>query len=176
MALVAAADPGAARALDTRLRARSFRIARSVLRNEADATDASQSSMVEIFRAATTYRGESSLEHWADRIVVRTSMRALAKRRAWTAPIDGGLTPDEIPVPASQDARSLLQHLQELPPPLRTVLVLKYAHEYSVEEIADLTDVPVNTVKDRLLRAKQAIRRVIRREELPDRPVRGGEE
>jgi RNA polymerase sigma-70 factor (ECF subfamily) len=167
MTLVAAADPSAQRRLDGRLRARSLRIARSLLRNEADATDASQISMLEIFKSAKNYRGESSLERWADRIVVRTSVRALSERRSWSVSIEGAISPDDVAAPATHAAHTVLEYLEQLPPPMRTVLVLKYALEYSVDEIAAVTGVSVNTVKDRLLRAKHAIRRVIRRDQVP---------
>jgi DNA-directed RNA polymerase specialized sigma24 family protein len=48
------------------------------------------------------------------------------------------------------------------------VLVLRHGFEYSIDEIAELTGVSPNTVKDRLLRAREAIRRIIRREQLLD--------
>lgn len=174
MTLVAAADRSAQRALDGRLRARSLRIARSLLRNEADATDASQNSMLEIFRSAKNYRGESSLERWADRIVVRTTMRALAERRSRLTALDGAVSPDDLAAPMPDTASSVADFLEQLPQAMRTALVLKYGLEYSVEEIATATGVSVNTVKDRLLRAKQAMRRMVRREQFVDDWLGGG--
>jgi RNA polymerase sigma-70 factor, ECF subfamily len=167
MTLVAAADPSAERTLDGRLRARSLRIARSLLRNEADANDAAQVSMLAIFKSAQSYRGESSLEHWADRIVVRTSVRVLAQRRSRSSVIDGNVAAEDLPVAASDTSLVAMQYLEHLSPPLRTVLVLKYGLEFSIEEIALVTEVSVNTVKDRLLRAKEAMRRVVRRDDVP---------
>jgi RNA polymerase sigma-70 factor, ECF subfamily len=172
MTLVAANDAAATRALDARLRGRSLRIARSLLRNDADASDATQLGLVEVFRAAATYRGESSIEHWADRIVVRASLRTLAKRRSFRGVLDEDTSPDELPGPMQLRDDSLLDQLGRLPPEQRTVLVLKYTFEYSLEEIAELTGASVNTVKDRLLRGKHALRRVVRRDELPMRAVK----
>lgn len=174
MTLVAAADRSAQRALDGRLRARSLRIARSLLRNEADATDASQNSMLEIFRSAKNYRGESSLERWADRIVVRTTMRALAERRSRLTAVDAAISPDELAAPIPDTASSVADFLEQLPHAMRTALVLKYGLEYSVEEIATATGVSVNTVKDRLLRAKQAMRRMVRRDQVVGDWIVGG--
>ena len=48
---------------------------------DRDADDLMQVSLIEILRVAGTYRGESSLERWADRIAVRTALRALKQRR-----------------------------------------------------------------------------------------------
>ena len=142
------------------------RLSRSLLQNNADASDASQASLLEILKSAGTFRGESSLERWADRIVVRTALRAAAKRRADGAAIWGDV---ETAVMAASDPTVMVrEYLERLSEPARTVLVLRHGFEYSIEEIAELTGVSPNTVKDRLLRAREAIRRIIRREQLVD--------
>ena len=164
MALAAAADPTAQRLIATRLMERVQRLSRSLLQNNADASDASQASLLEILKSAGTFRGESSLERWADRIVVRTALRSAAKRRA-----EGTTMWDDIDmaVHGSSDPSVMVrEYLDRLSEPARTVLVLRHGFEYSIEEIADLTGVSPNTVKDRLLRAREAIRRVVRREQL----------
>jgi RNA polymerase sigma-70 factor (ECF subfamily) len=164
MALAAAADPTAQRLIATRLMERVQRLSRSLLQNNADASDASQASLLEILKSAGTFRGESSLERWADRIVVRTALRSAAKRRA-----EGTTMWDDIDmaVHGSSDPSVMVrEYLDRLSEPARTVLVLRHGFEYSIEEIAELTGVSPNTVKDRLLRAREAIRRIVRREQL----------
>jgi RNA polymerase sigma-70 factor (ECF subfamily) len=166
MALAAAADPTAQRLVATRLMERVQRLSRSLLQNNADASDASQASLLEILKSAGTFRGESSLERWADRIVVRTALRSAAKRRA-----EGMTMWDDIEmaVHGSSDPSVIVrEYLDRLSEPARTVLVLRHGFEYSIEEIAELTGVSPNTVKDRLLRAREAIRRLVRREQLLD--------
>ena len=166
MALAAAADPTAQRLIATRLMDRVQRLSRSLLQNNADASDASQASLLEILKSAGTFRGESSLERWADRIVVRTALRSAAKRRA-----EGTTMWDdvEMAVHGSSDPSVIVrEYLDRLSEPARTVLVLRHGFEYSIEEIAELTGVSPNTVKDRLLRAREAIRRIVRREQLLD--------
>ncbi|MET0595404.1 MAG: RNA polymerase sigma factor [Polyangiaceae bacterium] len=166
MALAAAADPTAQRIIATRLMERVQRLSRSLLQNNADASDASQASLLEILKSAGTFRGESSLERWADRIVVRTALRSAAKRRA-----EGTTMWDDVDmaVHGSSDPSVIVrEYLDRLSEPARTVLVLRHGFEYSIEEIADLTGVSPNTVKDRLLRAREAIRRLVRREQLLD--------
>jgi RNA polymerase sigma-70 factor (ECF subfamily) len=164
MALAAAADPTAQRLIASRLMERVQRLSRSLLQNNADASDASQASLLEILKSAGTFRGESSLERWADRIVVRTALRSAAKRRA------EGMTmweDVEMAVHASSDPSVVVrEYLDRLSEPARTVLVLRHGFEYSIDEIAELTGVSPNTVKDRLLRAREAIRRIVRREQL----------
>ena len=60
--------------------------------------------------------------------------------------------------------RPILDYLAELPETRRVALVLRHVMDYSIEEIAELTGVSPNTVKDRLLHAREQVRRNIRRE------------
>ncbi len=165
MALVAAGDRSAQRAVAQRLIGRAQRLAMVLLRERADASDASQASLLEILRSARTYRGDSPLERWADRIVVRTSLRLASQRRRPPLPETG-----EVPVP--QHARPddspffVEAYLRGLPDPQRIAVVLRHVYDCSVEEVAELTGVSPNTVKDRLLRAREHIRRLVRREDL----------
>ena len=166
MALAAVADPTAQRVVATRLMERVQRLSRSLLQNNADASDASQASLLEILKSAGTFRGESSLERWADRIVVRTALRSAAKRRAEAPTMWDDV---DLAVHATSDPSVVVrEYLDRLSEPARTVLVLRHGFEYSIDEIAELTGVSPNTVKDRLLRAREAIRRIIRREQLLD--------
>ena len=161
----AKAEPAAQRALVRRLMGRVERLSRALLRNAADAKDVSQNSMLQILNSAGTFRGEGSLESWADRIVYRTAMRSYSAERRGR-PVG---TPDDSlsSVRAVGDPLVLIrQFLDRLPEPQCTALLLRHGFGYSVEEIADLTEVSPNTVKDRLLRARATIRRLMRRERL----------
>jgi RNA polymerase sigma-70 factor (ECF subfamily) len=164
-AQAAQADPSAQRALVRRLIGRVQRLSRALLRNSADASDASQASMVQILKSAGTYRGESTLESWADRIVFRTAMRSRTAERRRR---DVGLVDESAAfVKAASDPAVLVrQYLERLSEPQRTALLLHHGFGYSVEEIAKLIEVSPNTVKDRLLRARATIRRLMRRERL----------
>jgi RNA polymerase sigma factor (sigma-70 family) len=164
MALVGEGDSSAQRAVVRRLLARVQRLAASLLGRGADASDASQASLVEILRCASDYRGESSLERWADRIVARTALRfAKHERRASGIKVDE--PPEQAVFPAGDDSLIAQQYLDDLPAPQGSAIVLRHVFEYSVEEIAELTGVSPNTVKDRLLRGREQIRRLIRRED-----------
>lgn len=170
MIRVADDDPTARQDLAVRVRPRVQRIARALLRHDADADDATQASILEILRAAASFRGESSLAAWADRIAVRTIMRVARQRRLWSLRVDG-VEPDLLTSPARESGPELPRHiacyLDRLPETRRTALVLKYAMGYSVAEIAGLTGVSENTVKDRLLEARREMRRLIGRDGSP---------
>ncbi|MDQ2642985.1 MAG: RNA polymerase sigma factor [Myxococcota bacterium] len=163
MALVAAGDSEAQRALVRRLLRRIQRLCRALLRNQHDAEDAAQLSVLEVLKSARNYRGESSLERWTDRITVRTTLRAAAsERRAHGAPLEG-----EVGVTHGNIEHSLLagECLDRLSERQRSVLILRHGLEYSIEEIAELFGISPNTVKDRLLRGRSALRRELQRGE-----------
>jgi RNA polymerase sigma-70 factor, ECF subfamily len=170
MSLVAAGDPGAARELADRLVSRVHRLARSILRAGADADDAAQQSLIEILTSAKSYRGGASIERWSDRIAVRTTMRLARERRKLAGRLDDAVELDEIvsaaPSAVSADAapRLATEYLNALPEKQRDALVLRHVMDYSIAEIAELTDSSPNTVKDRLLRGSREMRRLIRRD------------
>jgi RNA polymerase sigma-70 factor (ECF subfamily) len=127
--------------------------------------------MIEILGSARTYRGGASLERWASRIAARTAIRAARERRARSSAIESEADPEEIadaPDASTPDASepSVLTLLGRLSEPRRECLVLRHVHEYSVEEIAELSGVSVNTVKDRLLQGRAQLRKMLRQETL----------
>ncbi len=153
-------------------------VAMAVLGHTADAEDATQNILLELLRSAKTYRGDGLLS-WTDRIAVRTAARHARKRRVRAAATDFKIEPDEVACHSDLHAehdipRPLLEYLAELPEARRTALVMRHLLEYSVQEIAELTDTSPNTVKDRLLQARAQLRRSVRRETSIGRPVSGG--
>lgn len=157
---VAAGAAVARQDLVRRLLPRAQRLCHTLLRNGTDAKDASQSALLQVLRSVHTYRGECALEHWSDRIVSRTALRWMAaERRTRHEPlvedtgVDGG----------GGHPRVLLREcLNRLSEPQRSTLLLRACFEYSIDEIATLTNVSRNTVKDRLLRARQTLRVLVR--------------
>ena len=151
------------------MRPRIARIARALLRHAADADDATQASLLEILRCADTHRGEGSFEAWADRITVRTTLRLARQRRVRSLRIDE-TEPDALAAGPPDTSlreglpRDVAEYLAELPETRRTALVLRHALGYSIEEVAELTGVSPNTVKDRLLAAREQVRKRVRQE------------
>lgn len=173
MASVSSGDREARERVVRRLMQRVQRLCRALIRNASDAGDASQASLVEILRSASTYRGESSIERWADRVAARTALRwVTSERRKRGVPV---LTDGEPLIAQSEGQSRLVREcLAVLSEPQRTTLLLRCQFEYSVEEIAELTGVSPNTVKDRLLRSRGLLRRLLREElSLELTPARG---
>ncbi len=168
------AGDGDARAqawLARRLMGRVRRIARALTATAAEADDAAQLSLMAILRSAGGYRGDASLEAWAKRVAVRTTLRYVRRERR----LRPAVSFEELDEPASREGVSAPQHaaalsrdvrvmLESVSEAQRTALVLHHALGYSLDEIAGLTDASRNTVKSRLRLGTRALRKRIRRE------------
>jgi RNA polymerase sigma-70 factor (ECF subfamily) len=169
MRRVASADPRAQRVLAHRLAPRVQRLSARLLANRADADDAAQIALMEILRSAGGFREEASIERWADRITVRTTLRYAREQRRRSFSLTTTLDADELRGDSAGRAhdetpRPIKDYLAELPDARREVLVLKHALGYTAEEIAELIGKPVGTVKDRLVSARKQLRKLILRE------------
>ena len=167
---VASGDRSAAEKLARRVLPFVRRVSRALLSDRAEADDASQVALLEVLRAAGSYRGAGALEAWTRRIASRVVIRHMRRHRDHdpepAAPEVANEIADE---PAAQLAleelpRPLEVYLAELPEVQRTALVLRHALGHTVPEIAELTDAPIPTVKSRIKKAHQEIRRMVRRD------------
>ena len=162
-----AGDVTARRQIVEQLSRRVRGIALSILGNAEDANDATQSIFVELFQALPTFQGDN-LVPWSDSIAVRTAARQARTRRVRSAR-NASIDPEELPHAGAATSehrvpRAILDYLAELPETRRVALVLRHVLGYSIEEIAQLTEVSPNTVKDRLHQAREQVRRTLRRE------------
>jgi RNA polymerase sigma factor (sigma-70 family) len=164
-------DPTARRAVVGLLLDRVRTTVKYLSAGDRDADDCVQLSLLEILAALPGFRGESSLAHWADRIAVRTSMRALKLRRSREARVE--LCPEPLPNGDAEGGdlairlevrRRLARHLEALDLDVRSAVVLKLVHNYSVDEIAESMGVARDTVKGRLKRGRKLLRRRLERD------------
>jgi RNA polymerase sigma-70 factor (ECF subfamily) len=159
-------------------------IARS-LQDPADAADITQEVFIKVFRSIRSFHGEASLRTWLYRIALR---EASNQRRWWTrhkkqeltidAPVGsegedsedsmclGGLLMDANGTPYEHAAQAEMKArveaaLRQLPEAFRTVVVLREMEGFCYEEIAEILDVPVGTVKSRLTRGRAALKQIL---------------
>lgn len=166
----------AVRELIQRNNQRLFRVARSVLRNDAEAEDVVQETYVRAFTKLPSFEGRSAFSTWLTRIALN---EALGRRRRQRPAVDmnaleasaeaGGAELLPFPgstLPASPETetargemKALLEQLvDELPEDFRTVFVLREVEELSIEETADFLAIKPETVKTRLHRARRLLR------------------
>jgi RNA polymerase sigma-70 factor, ECF subfamily len=151
-----------------------YRIARSILRNNADAEDAVQEAYVSAFTNLASYRGEGTLKSWLSRIVINESLGRMRQRHssidlATLERQQGEAQIIQFPhsTPNDDPERTMAQkqiiHLVEqatdnLPEAFRLVFVARVIEGMSIVETSELLGIKPETVKTRLHRARQLVR------------------
>lgn len=180
--LVAALRRGDARAFRVvmqRNNQRLYRLARSVLRDDAEAEDAVQEAYLRAFCALDGFKGDSSLATWLTRITLNEALGRVRRRQPTIDDPDGreegstrvipfplsraGLDPDPERDVAMAEIRRLIEEaIDELPMPFRVVFVLREIEQMRTAEVAEALGVPLDTVKTRLHRAKRLLRKALK--------------
>jgi RNA polymerase sigma-70 factor (ECF subfamily) len=149
-----------------------------IVNDPADAADTTQDVFLKVFRGMKQFHGESSLKTW----IYRIALHEAANRRRWwfrhkaretsIEPVEsegaGGdamqaaLT-DQADSPFDSVAHHEVQHrveeeLRKVPEPYRTTLILRDLEDMSYEEIAEVLEISLGTVKSRLTRGREALR------------------
>jgi len=150
---------------------RLFHSVQRLLKSSEEAQEVCQEAFLQSYQKLGEFEGRSSFYSWLFRIAYNLSMNRL---RRFSPQIDSiearregaGLEPAD-PRQASQPDERMLsaerqavvgRALDSLPDDFRTVLVLKEIEGLKYEQIADLVDVPVGTVRSRLHRAREELR------------------
>jgi RNA polymerase sigma-70 factor (ECF subfamily) len=182
-AQIARRDQAAFETLMRRHNGRLYRVARGILRNDADAEDALQDAYLDAFRHIDGFRGASTLITWLTRIVINRSLMRLRgdKRHAVVVPFahargeDSRDTPENEMEDARADSpadatlraemrRTLERRIDELPSVFRTVFIMREVEEMSADEVAECLGIPVATVRTRLFRARAQLRKSLSRD------------
>ncbi|HEY5897848.1 MAG TPA: RNA polymerase sigma factor [Burkholderiales bacterium] len=173
------ADPTSPQAFEALMRQHNrtlFRTARAILRDDAEAEDALQEAYMQVYRSLGSFRGEAKLSTWLARIVVNESLMRLRKqtRRAEIVPIQSAtgtqdveqITDTKMDKPDDAAERAEMRRLLEsqidaLPDSYRAVFMLRAVEELSVEETADVLQIPAATVRTRFFRARSLMRETL---------------
>jgi RNA polymerase sigma-70 factor (ECF subfamily) len=154
---------------------RLYRVARSIVRDDAEAEDVLLEAYLHAFASLADFRAESALSTWLTRIVVNEALQRLRRRPPDTAttaikptrtgaqvipfPASGNQPQDPERTMAQREICQLVERaIDELPQEFRTVLVARVIEGMSIEETADLLGIRSETVKTRLHRARRLLR------------------
>ena len=157
-------DRDAAGALVDRYQQRLFNVALRMLNNVQDAEDVTQTVFLNAFRMLRTYDPRYRFFSWIYRMTVNESLNML-KRRKPTVTLEDDLdilAPGAAPDRAAEVQDRVGKALMSLKPDDRAVVVLKHFVSFSYQEIADVLEVPVRTVKSRLYTARERLRLTLR--------------
>jgi RNA polymerase sigma-70 factor (ECF subfamily) len=159
-----------------------FRVARAILKDDAEAEDALQEAYLDAYRHIGEFRGQARLGTWLTRIVINQALMRLRKHRRdrVVVPFEDGRATEperaetdvadersESPPAATLRAeirRALERRIDELPMAFRTVFVMREVEDMTVEETAECLSIPSATVRTRLFRARALLREALARD------------
>lgn len=147
------------------------------MRDPADVNDVVQEAFIKAYRALPNFRGESAFYTWMYRIAINTAKNDLISkgRRPPSSDVDvedaeyysGNENLHDVDTPENNLFRDELQTavqnvIQSLPDDLRTAVTLREMDGLSYEEIAEIMECPVGTVRSRIFRAREAIDKIVK--------------
>ena len=165
IALAAGGDTDAFENLARAYQNKIYALALRVLGDRQDAFDASQEALIRLYRTLSSFSGRSAFATWVYRITKNVCIDILRRRKA-EVPLDEAAaeawsTPREED-PAEQAVRSEQRRrmkalIAALPRQQRQVVILRDVEGYAYQEIADILQLPLGTVKSRLKRARSTL-------------------
>jgi RNA polymerase sigma-70 factor (ECF subfamily) len=157
---------------------RVHRLAWRILGDSEDALDAAQETFLKVWKALPRFEGGSRFSTWLTRIAINQCRNELRRRRtvkhthplSLDAPLDDsgataaasvpGTTPEPWEAAREREvAKALRDSLGDLDGEGKEVLVLRDGEDLSYEEIAEILEIPIGTVRSRLHRARSELRR-----------------
>ena len=144
------------------------------VRNPTDALDVTQEAFIKAYRALPNFRGDSAFYTWMYRIAVNTAKNYLAVQSRRPAESDQSIedieqiegdnalkeqaTPEHMLL-TDEIQRTVVSAIENLPDDLRTAITLREVEGLSYEEIAEVLGIAEGTVKSRLRRGREALKR-----------------
>ncbi|MDQ3908010.1 MAG: sigma-70 family RNA polymerase sigma factor [Acidobacteriota bacterium] len=140
------------------------------------ALDLTQDVFIKVYSSLARYRSEYKFSTWIYRIAHNTAIDHLRRQTTREQELRGtsaegteyerpvasdAPTPEQLSERAERRAE-IEDVIQQLPPAYRELIVLRHAHDLSYDEIAEVTGLPLGTVKNRIFRAREAMRQPLR--------------
>ncbi|MBN2674639.1 MAG: RNA polymerase sigma factor [Deltaproteobacteria bacterium] len=137
------------------------------LNNHVFAQDVVQEALVEVLQSMRYFRAECSLATWSRRISMRVAYKKLKKfrksqKQMQMFSVEEAVEPQGEHVVGSRELRLQINSaIAALPVKQQQVIRLKYVHEHSIQEIAQIVEAPQETVRDRLKVGKKKLKRLL---------------
>lgn len=150
----------------------------SIVGNSEDVLDVSQETFLKVYKSIGSFNGESEFSTWLYRIAKNTALDFVRRRKSASISIDssgeegeGFDIPDESTYASpektalkNEKSKVLHKAIGCLSEEHREIIILRDLNDYSYEEIADMLNIESGTVKSRLHRAREALRKILLKE------------
>lgn len=135
-----------------------YRVAYSYVKNSEDALDIVQESIQKALISISTLQKQTAIKSWLYRIVVNTSLDFLRKHKRVTVVDEQKIDSISTGVDDHYENIDLKKALEELPDHYRDVIILRYFEDLKLEEVAEILQENINTIKTRIQRALKMLR------------------
>lgn len=135
----------------------------SFFHNETDADDFVQDVLIKVYTKLSTFRGESQFSTWLMRIAYNTAVNSMNRRKEYLPLSEDFELVDTDTGPEEKQMRKVVMEavretMKEIPPHFSICLDLYFFYGMAHNEISVITDLPVNTVKSHIFRAKKLMK------------------
>ena len=132
-----------------------YRLAYTYVKNSHDAMDILQESILKGYSNLSKVKDIIALDKWMNRIIINTALDFLRKSSKETVIDKESIIVDKVATTADEN---LSYAIDALDPGLKTIIILKYFHGYTINEVADILEISVSTVKNRMHKALSLLR------------------
>jgi len=148
-----------------------------MVHNREETEDLVQEAFMKAFKALPTFNEEYAFSTWLYKIAVNNCIDHMRKKRLKTFSLnkplqskdgeldrefpDTSMSPDKD-ILSDEKSRLIEAAIQELPENYKTAIILRHAEEKSYEEIAQILDIPLGTVKARIFRAREMLKKKLK--------------
>lgn len=158
---------------------RLFNLAYRILGNRTDAEDILQDTFMKVYVHLNSYQADYKFSTWIYRIATNACIDRLRKRKSdlsldeesetsegtegtdlYARIASLGMSTEDSAI-RNETHFEIRQAMESLPPSYRSVILLRYVHELSLQEISEAVNLPVSTVKTRIHRGREALRAVL---------------
>ena len=153
---------------------RIFNVIFRVVRDRDAVEDLAQETFLNAFKSIKRFKGGSSFYTWIYRIAVNVSINYLSKRKkavfvdegvmeteAVTDRVTNAADSPELNMQGREFASATSKAIEKIPADIRTAIVLREYEGLSYQEIADVTDSPIGTVRSRIFRGRAMLKEML---------------
>ncbi len=154
----------------------AYNIAYRLMNNEEDAKDVTQESLIKIYKSIKDFNNKSNFSTWLYRIVINSCHDELRKRKQNTISLhqqnqmdsseyqihisDNSLNPEKI-LEKKERERIVQESINELPLPNKTIIILRDIQGFSYDEITQIINEPLGTIKSRISRSRNMLKQIL---------------